>query len=71
MAKRSKKIPKFKTMSLLKLTGVILFLSAVIYFFKTKPAFLPSWRDVFLSGIVIGAINAGLVLSFGNKVYFL
>ena len=56
---------------LLKFTGIILLFIGVIYFYKFKPIFLPIWKKVFVIGCLIGAINSGLVLSFGNAAYFL
>ncbi len=56
---------------LLKCVGGILLILGAANLLIKRPQYLPSWRNVLGYGIMLGLLNAGLVIVLGKLGYFI
>lgn len=62
------------SMVLLKVSGLLLSLGAVSYFFyigDIKRISVPNWKNVMMLSCVLAILNAGLTVSFGKIAFFI
>jgi hypothetical protein len=57
------------SMALLKCAGFLLLLVSAGYIYRSRPDFLPRWKNIAKLGGLIGILNAGLVVSFGKSAF--